>query len=256
MRSIFRTKLLVGVACALATVTAAWAQKQTFNFSGSTTQSWVAYVVTQLPVLNSGIPGSIADNPLPGPSFARTTNPQGAFPGPVWPGMTYTFASDLFITNNTSLRLEFSNVGHTSGLQFELLNSPTAGLDSLEVAALGGGAATLWSGNFGGAAGKDSGELFVALTFTVVPGSSANVTGMITESGNTLWFQSSPSLNLSLGSQVSPLYAAMNITSGGVGGIQYLSWAAVPEPGTVTLLSVLGGLMVLGLWFRGQRLKG
>lgn len=255
MHSTLRSKLLIGVAFVVGTAIPARAvDQQSYYYLGSSATSWVSYVVSQLPVMNRTAPGSIADNPLPGPSFARSQDQAGTFQGTLQVNQSYSFFFDGDLASGTTLRMEFSNPGHTAGVQLSLANLATAGADSISVASLGGGAKTLWTGNLGGAAGVDS-ALFAALTLTVIPGGQASVTG-------TAWDPTSiligPGVlgNVTLGPAASPLYAAFNVPSGQVSDISQMAWTFVPEPGTLTLFSSLGLLLVFSRRRRGSVPKG
>ncbi len=244
-----RSRLLIGIVFAFGSLASTRAvDQQSYYFLGSSATSWVSYVVSQLPVMNRTSPGSIADNPLPGPSFARSQDAAGAFQGTLQVNQSYSFFFNGILDSGTTLRMEFSNPGHTAGMQLSLGNSVAAGADNISVASLGGGSKSLWSGNLGGSAGVDS-PLFAAVTLTIVPGGQASISGTAWDSTGILV---GPGVlgSISLGSAAAPMYGAFNITSGQATDITQMAWTFVPEPNTWALFSSLG-LLTLGLRRRG-----
>ena len=253
MRFTQRTKVLIGAAVAFSTLAGAWAQSQSYSFLGSPTASWITYVTTPLPALVTTTPGSIVDNPAPGYSYARTSDAGGTFTGGYDLQRTFSILFSGVISNATTLRLEYSNPGHTRGLQVQLVNAGLSGQDSIQVTSLGaasGGTDILWSGNLGGAGnvGKDA-YTRADLTFAFLPGAKASITGTITDINGSLW--SGPAGTINLGASDSLLYAALN-TNGKTLQIDALTYTLVPEPGTLTLFSLLGAL-VFGLRRRVSR---
>jgi hypothetical protein len=248
MRFTQRIRLLIGAAAVFGTLAGAWAQSQTFSFLGSPTASWTPYAgSTQLPALVTTTPGSIVDDPAPGYSFARTTDVGGAFSGGYDLQRTFSILFSGVLSNTTTLRLEFSNPSRTRGLQVQLVNATVSGQDSIQVTSLGaasGGTDILWSGNLGGAGnvGKDA-YARANLTFAFLPGGKASITGTISDINGSLWSGQSSAINL--GAADSPLYAALN-TNGKALQIDALTYTMLPEPGSLTLFSLLG-VLVFGL---------
>lgn len=194
-----------------------------------------------MPTLVTTTPGSIVGSSS-GSRYGRLTSGFGAYFGSWRIGDEFTFHFDGVVSNNTQLRLEFSNGASSGllGLQFVIVNASS---DQVNVSSLGGTTAQLFSGSFGGASGVGAAQHIVSdLTFSILNGgTAATVSGSISDDLGNRW--NGPSATINLGTAPASLFAAMNLnTGGGVSGINGLSWTLtpVPEPGTAVLFAGLG----------------
>lgn len=230
------------------------ASAETVNFLSTAPANWVGYAGSPVPQLNTTSPGSIVDATSSGASYGRLNTSFTAYPG-LWEiGDTYRFQFNGVVSNNTQLRLEFTDASHAAALQLVVVNGAANNADLVQINALGGTSSLLFSaGNLGGAGGVGVPQQVIAdLTLSIVSGTSASLSGTLADSTGTLW--SGPGATINLPSAPSAFYAAANLNSGaGVTGITTLSWTLtqVPEPGTFALFAGMG---LAGLWFaRRQR---
>lgn len=230
---------------------------ETYNFLGSTPGSWVGYAGSPVPNLVTSTPGSIADSPSGGSSYARLNTAFSSYPGSWREGDTFAFRFDGVVSNNTALRIEFSNgattVAGLLGLQFVIVNAAGNNGDSIQINALGGTPTTLFSaGNLGAPAGSPE-RVIGDITLSILDGNTASVSGSIMDELGNVW--TGPSATINLGNAPSTLYAGFNVNSGGgVSGLNNLDWTLtpIPEPGSVALFVGLG-LIGLALGRRAGR---
>lgn len=231
----------------------AGARGDTYNFLGSSTSSWVGYAGAPVPTLVTTTPGSIVDAVSAGSSYGRMTNTFAAFPGEWRIGDAFTFHFDGIISNNTAFQAEFTDTSHLVALQLVMVNAASAGGDLIQVKALGGSSALLFTGNIGGAAGVGVPQHVVSdLTLSILTANSASLSGSVLDNLGNLWTGDGTTVNL--GTAPSALYAGVNLNaSAGVGVINGLEWTLtpVPEPSTAVLF---GGLGLAALVF-GRRLR-
>jgi hypothetical protein len=239
-----RLKTFVAVNVALmGMVAGAWGD--TYNFLGSSTNSWVGYAGAPVPNLITAPPGSIVDAPSAGSSYGRLTNGFTAFPGSWRAGDRFTLHFDGVLSNNTALRIEFTDSAHVAALEFVVVNGAANNADMLQINALGGSFVTLFdNGNFGGAGGVGSAQRIIGnLTLTILSGgTTASLSGSVGDGLGNLW------------NGPNAFFAGVNLNAGaGVSGINSLDWAvtAVPEPNTAALFAGLG----LAALVFGRRLR-
>jgi hypothetical protein len=221
------------------------ASGQTFDFLGSASSNWVVYAgASGVPTLVTTNPGSITDNPSSGSSYGRFNASMSLYPGNWRAGDTYGFHLDGVVSSGAApFRIEFTDAAHAVALQLVIVNGASANADSIQMNALGGTTAVLFSGgNFGGAAGVGTaqrifGDVTLAINGTGTSGINATVSGLISDNVGTLW--SGPNATINLGTAPASFFPGVNLNAGAsVMSISTLNWTLtpVPEPSVAALL--------------------